>query len=106
MRRRKRIHIGNGAAAILLTVGVLLLTVLSLGRLDEGRRAESQAQLERSLRRAAVACYTAEGIYPPSLAYLQEHYGVQINEAQFHVDYSVFADNIMPDIVVLDRRNA
>lgn len=96
---------GISIAAIGLIVIVLVLTVVSVRRLDDGQRAESRAQLERSLRRAAVACYSAEGIYPPTLDYLREHYGVQINEDRFYVDYSIFADNIMPDIEVLDQNH-
>ena len=59
--------------------------------------------LEEVLRRAAVACYAAEGIYPPDLAYLEEHYGIQINEERYMVTYDALAENLMPDITVLDR---
>ncbi len=57
--------------------------------------------METALRRAAVACYAAEGIYPPTLDYLKQHYGVQIDENRYAVFYEVFADNLMPDITVL-----
>ena len=59
--------------------------------------------METALRRAAAACYAAEGIYPPTVAYLQEHYGVQIEEDRYLVFYDVFANNLMPDITVLER---
>ena len=48
-----------------------------------------------------MACYAAEGVYPPNLDYLKEHYGVQVDDARYVVIYSVFADNLMPDITVL-----
>lgn len=60
-------------------------------------------QLETTLRRTAVACFAAEGRYPPSLGYMREHYGIQINDELYAVDYVVFADNLMPDITVLER---
>ena len=50
-----------------------------------------------------MACYAAEGVYPPDLAYLEEHYGVQINEKHFAVYYDAFASNMMPDITVLEK---
>jgi len=59
-------------------------------------------QLELAVRRSAVACYAAEGIYPPTLDYLVEHYGVQI-EDQYIVYYDIFASNLMPDITVLEK---
>ena len=61
----------------------------------------SPKMLEEALRRGCVACYAAEGVYPPNLDYLKEHYGVQVDDARYVVIYSVFADNLMPDITVL-----
>ena len=88
-------------AALLLAV--ILWFSLSLFRLDEGQSEKGRQQLEDALRKAAVACYAAEGIYPPTLAYLTEHYGVQINESRYTVFYEVFADNLMPEITVLEN---
>ena len=49
------------------------------------------------------ACYAAEGIYPPNLEYLEEYYGLQIDETRYTVHYSAFAENLMPDITVLEN---
>lgn len=57
---------------------------------------------EESLRRSCAACYAAEGIYPPDLAYLTSHYGIQIDERLYAVDYRPIAENLMPDITVLE----
>lgn len=64
--------------------------------------AEGREQLELAVRRSAVACYAAEGIYPPTLDYLVEHYGIQI-EDKYIVYYDVFASNLMPDITILEK---
>ena len=58
-------------------------------------------QLETALRRGCVSCYATEGVYPPTLEYLQEHYGVQIDRRRYKVYYEVFAENLMPSITVL-----
>ena len=50
-----------------------------------------------------MACYAAEGAYPTSLDYLKERYGVQIDEERYTVYYSAFAENLMPDITVLEN---
>lgn len=64
---------------------------------------QGKAKLEDAVRRAAVACYAAEGAYPPDVAYLIEHYGLTVDESRFIVHYDVFAENLMPDITVLDN---
>ena len=87
----------------LLAVAVLLVFLTSLSNLEQGRSTEGKHQLEDALRRASVACYAAEGIYPPDLDYLREHYGIQIDETRYTVVYDIFASNLMPDITVLEQ---
>lgn len=91
-------------APVVFAAGVLVFFT-ALNHLDSGRKTEGRTQLEQSLRRASAACYAAEGIYPPDLAYLEEHYGVQVDEDRYTVDYRAFASNLMPDITVLETRN-
>jgi len=91
---------------ILLGVVAALTAVwfaVSIGGLSGGQRREGAGQLETALRRAAVACYAAEGIYPPTVHYLTEHYGIQIDEERYAVFYEVFADNLMPEITVIEK---
>lgn len=91
---------------LLLPAGMVLALVVfatALDRLDSGGAAENCRQLEETLRRGCVACYAAEGVYPPDLAYLEEHYGIQLTDARYTVRYSVFAENLMPDITVLEN---
>ena len=88
--------------AILPAALVFLLFFAALSNLEKGQRQEGREQLEEAVRRSAVACYAAEGIYPDDIAYLQEHYGIQIDEERYTVVYKVFASNLMPDITVLE----
>lgn len=87
----------------LLAVAVLLCFATALDSLDAGRDQEELRQLEQALRRSCVACYAAEGIYPPDLDYLKEHYGLQVDETRYTVRYSVIAENLMPDITILEN---
>lgn len=100
----------SGAAALLrvillplAAVAVLLWFAAAVDSLDSGRSEEDLRQLEETLRRSCVACYAAEGVYPPDLDYLKEHYGLQIDEERYTVKYSAFAENLMPDITVLEN---
>lgn len=82
---------------------MLLVFLTALSDLSEGNSRQGREQLETALRRSAVACYAAEGIYPDDISYLEEHYGVQIDEERYTVIYDVFASNLMPDITVLEN---
>lgn len=103
MKKRGLFRKNAGIALLLIAVCILLVFCLALTNLDSGRQEESKLQLEQAIRRSAVACYAAEGVYPPDLDYLQEYYGLQIDHSKYHVVYEIFAENLMPDITVLDK---
>lgn len=89
--------------SLLAAAAILFGFLLALSRLDMGRRAEGKQQLEEALRRTAVTCYASEGFYPPDVAYMREHYGLEWDEKNYTVRYEVFAANLMPDITVLEH---
>ena len=74
-----------------------------LNDIDRGRDDQAIADLENSIKKASLACYASEGIYPPDLAYIEDHYGIQVDNDRYWVDYNVFASNIMPEITVLRK---
>lgn len=97
-------YIQNAAIFLLvclLIVGVIWFFSASVNNLSQDQLMEDKQQLEQALLKACVACYAAEGCYPPSLEHLQTYYGVQINTEVFTVKYEVFASNLMPEITVL-----
>lgn len=105
MRRQKHQWVG-ALQGLLLPVAALVAVVLvaqAVNSLDTGRAEEDRRQLEETLRRGCVACYATEGIYPPDLEYLKEHYGLQVDEERYTVHYSAIAENLMPDITVLEN---
>lgn len=96
------------AGTILLPTLLLIMLLVFLSALDNlsrGNLQQGREQLETALRRGAAACYAAEGIYPADLSYLQEHYGIQIDEERYTVIYNAFATNLMPDITVLENES-
>ena len=42
-----------------------------------------------------------EGFYPPSLEYLEEHYGLTYDKERYRIDYQPVGSNLMPDMAVL-----
>lgn len=82
-----------------IVIGLFVTGVIQFsGRADR----EGAQTLKNGIRRASVQCYAIEGRYPPSVQYLQDNYGVQIDEKRYYVFYNGFASNIMPEITVIE----
>ena len=104
MRREKKgFSFIRGLLLPCVVAAVLLCFASALESLESGTNAEGLRQLEEALRRGCAACYAVEGAYPPDLEYLQEHYGVRVDDEKYTVHYNVFASNLMPDITVLEK---
>ena len=82
---------------------VLVIFFTAVDGVDNGHSEEDAAQLTLSLRRAAAACYASEGAYPENLSYLEEYYGIQIDDDRYSVIYRPIASNLMPEITVIQH---
>ena len=105
MRKRRNPWLGMLRGLLLPAAAAVALVMFAaaLDGLSAGRDAEDLRQLEDALRRGCAACYAAEGVYPPNLEYLEDHYGIRVDEERYAVFYSAFADNLMPDVTVVVR---
>ena len=86
------------------TVGFLFLIVLfwaGISSIQSTSQEQEFQSLEKAIVRSAVHCYAIEGAYPEKLAYLEEHYQLEINHDKFIVHYDIFAQNIVPEITVI-----
>lgn len=109
MIRKPKSRIAGALGAImmpLIAVAVLICFFTGISNIRNGSGDEGKKQLEESIRRTAAACYASEGIYPPTVEYMKEKYGLQIDESRYYVDYKAFASNLMPDFTVLERQEA
>ena len=109
MRMKRKKHAARtrwsfAALAVLLLAGLLWFSA-ALKNMEAQRQEKGMEQLEDAIRRAAVACYASEGFYPPDLAYMSEHYGLQIDEEKYFVHYEGIAENLMPEITVISRES-
>jgi len=64
---------------------------------------KEQESLENAISRDIVQCYALEGMYPPSLSYMEDHYGLTYDKNVFFVDYQPIAANLYPDYTVILR---
>lgn len=97
---KKRVKIGILFIGIMCSIWISIQAVIEV---DNGQKVESQKLLEDSIHRAIMTCYATEGIYPPTMEYLEENYGILIDEDYYTVFYEVFADNIMPTVTVIPK---
>ena len=100
---KNRIFLKKWIAPLLLA-GIVIYFCTAVNNLQQDHSARDKAGLQDALTRAAVSCYAAEGVYPPDLDYLIDHYGIQINDDLYTVKYEVIASNLMPDITVLEKQ--
>ena len=77
--------------------------VFAVNNLARSHQAEGKRTLEEAVRNAAVACYAAEGAYPPDVEYLQQHYGLLYDQEHYIIRYALVASNLMPEITVLEK---
>ena len=103
MKRAKKHHVLRRMLPALAVLIVIACFFTALRNLRSGHGEAGRQQLESALRRAAVACYAADGVYPPDLDALKANSGVQIDTAHYAVFYEIFADNLMPEITVVEK---
>ena len=92
---------GWGLAGMIGSMLLMMAAILFSVQFGERTTARDQETLKKAIARASVQCYAIEGRYPPSIEYLEEHYGVMINRKKYNVFYDGFASNVMPDITVV-----
>ena len=88
---------------VLILVAVLGVFVLFSNSMVSTNTAREKEILENAIDRSVTQCYALEGVYPSSLAYLEENYGLIYNKEQFFVDYQYIGGNLRPDITIIER---
>lgn len=100
-KHRHKVHFFSlPALAFLLLFFLFVQGIKSVSDTTLEKQAES---LRTAVDRSIVQCYAVEGTYPPSLSYLEEHYGLTYDKDLFFIDYQVYASNIFPDVTILRK---
>ena len=90
-------------ASVVFFLGVLAAFIAGLNRLSGITAREEAEGLRSSILRGAVHCYALEGFYPDSLAYLEDHYGLEYDKDKYLISYEIIGSNLMPDVTVITR---
>ena len=103
MREKMIFSLMKAIAFVTALSAVFCFFVRTVRSVEASRSAEELRIAEEAIRRAAATCYCIEGRFPHTYDYLRDNYGLLIDEERYAVQYYVFAQNIMPDITVVER---
>lgn len=87
--------------SVVIFIAIAVLFYFAVDASGKSTIEKSQESLENAIARDIVQCYTIEGAYPPSLEYLESHYGLVYDKSTFFVDYQPIASNLYPDYTVI-----
>lgn len=104
-QRKKHIHVPHGFLRFLLFPAALIIFLLLLSSVQQTTLEKQQESLETAIERDITHCYAVEGYYPPSLSYMEEHYGLTYDQTLFFVDYKPIGSNIRPDVTIIVKSN-
>lgn len=99
IRKRTQRRMGGLIAVIV----VCALAWFAWGAISANLRAQGELSVRNAILNSAKQCCAVEGSYPSSMNYLEQNYGLVVNRNDYAITYEVFADNVMPNVVVLAK---
>lgn len=105
----KRFSFKNALAyiiPILLFGAMLAWFITAMNNTDDSTSRRELAAVKSTLENGITMCYAIEGVYPESVDYLTENYGLNYDKDKYIVRYDRFADNIRPTVSVIERQAA
>lgn len=103
----KRSNIRRALAYILpcaLFAAMLAWLIIAVSNASVSTKGKELSALKTSIENGITMCYAVEGMYPESIDYLCESYGLIYDKSKYIVYYDSFASNIRPTVVVLERQ--
>ena len=86
-----------------LFIAIIAWVCTALTNTSGAASRSERAAVKTTVENGITMCYAIEGVYPQSLAYLKENYGIIYDSEKYIVHYDSFADNVRPTVSVLER---
>lgn len=93
----------TGHIPFLLLIILIIGFVLFSNQMTKTNSAHNKEVVEKALSRSITQCYALEGMYPPNLDYLKEHYGLVYDSDIYFIDYQYIGSNLRPDVTIIER---
>jgi len=88
--------------SVVFFVAIICVFVMGISLLSTSSNKDEKDILEKALNKDIVHCYAVEGYYPPSIEYIEEHYGLVYNHDKYIVDYESIGNNIIPTVTIVE----
>ena len=73
-KKKTRISTYTGQVVkLVIVIGLIVLFFSGINEISSGNVERQEKSLQAAIERDIVQCYSLEGIYPPSLQYLEDH---------------------------------
>lgn len=101
---KKRIF-SSFTLSVVIFIAVIALFVYGISAVSNSSVVNDQEILSEAVNRDIVHCYCIEGMYPPNISYMEDHYGLIYDKDKFIVDYEYIGANIMPKVTIIRKSN-
>ena len=81
---------------------VIIVFLFGISFISSTSSRDQKDVLTDAVSKDIIHCYAVEGYYPPSLSYIEEHYGLTYDKSRYLIDYVPIGDNIMPSVTILE----
>ena len=98
--KRFKLNQMNAFFTTLFLAAVLFVAIPSIANYDQKSAALNVEAIQNTVKKYVVQCYASEGSYPKDLYYLEENYGLILDENKYTYVYEAFASNVMPEVKV------
>lgn len=102
-QKSKRILLQTVVLPFVTAICIIMILVFGVNRFYSLSQEQELNLANSALKKAVIQCYSIEGMYPASITYLKEHYGLYIDEKKYNVYYDCFSSNIMPEFGVYEK---
>lgn len=99
---KKRI-IESSGFSVLFFIAVMAVFLLGISMLSNSSVRDEKEILTKAINKDVIHCYAVEGFYPPSVGYIEDHYGLTYDHDKYLIDYESIGNNIMPNIMIIER---
>ena len=89
-----------------LLFALIIGVAISIGLfmfIQSALREQTAQSMRQAIVSSALECYAIEGAFPASIGYLQDHYGLAVNDRDYLITYECYADNVAPSVMVVPR---
>ena len=81
---------------------VIIAFLFGISFISSTSSRDQKQVLTDAVSRDVIHCYAVEGYYPPSLSYIEDHYGLTYDKNRYLIDYVPIGDNILPSVTIVE----